>query len=127
MKRNWKVIGNILEHTEAEDLHECVAEQKCLTELNVDVEDYIDHVRLIQEAGLIRDCTLPKDRRLGYTGVYLKDAYLTMAGHDLLDAMRNKTMWTAIKSKATSCGLLLSWEFIKAAIPVVIRETLERN
>lgn len=127
MKRDWKVIENIMEHIEKEDLHEYVSDQKYLTELHMDVDDYLGHVRLIQEVGLVRSCLIPKDHYLGYTGVYLKDAYITMSGYDLLDAMRNKTMWTAIKAKAASCGVLLSWEFIKAAIPVVIKEALERG
>lgn len=57
--------------------------------------------------------------------------YITMHGHDLLDALRDdldalrdEPIWNRIVQKAEKGGVMISWEFIKAAIPIVMSEIL---
>jgi len=44
---------------------------------------------------------------------------------DLLDALRDQNVWDRIKGRAKKAGVSLSWEFIKASIPVVIGEIVK--
>ena len=55
----------------------------------------------------------------------LRGAFISMAGHDLLDALRDQTVWNAMLAKAKTIGVAMSWEFIKAALPVVMRDLLK--
>lgn len=48
-----------------------------------------------------------------------------MSGHDLLDALRDQKIWNAIKLKSKQIGISLSWEFIKASIPIVIQNLVK--
>ena len=107
MKRNWDVVQNILEHIEKGDLVSYCRKECYLLDLGIDKGQYLEHLNLMLDAGIVR-----------------QGVEMTMIGHDLLDAMRNKSFWTKLKAKAVSSGLTLSWEFIKVAIPVVIKESL---
>lgn len=55
----------------------------------------------------------------------LRGVYITMSGHDLLDALRDQKIWNAIKLKSKQIGISLSWEFIKASIPIVIQNLVK--
>lgn len=50
--------------------------------------------------------------------------YISMQGHDLLDALRDEVVWKRITKKTATAGTVLSWEFIWAAIPIVMVDIL---
>ena len=70
------------------------------------------HLELMSERGLVK--TL---RHSGLNAPYPRHSVLSMmiAGHELLDVMRNDTMWGNIKSTVKEKGLGLTFDTIKAA------------
>jgi hypothetical protein len=126
MKRDWRVIENILTHIEDGDLNQYVKKQQYLTDLEIDDKDYFGHIEILIDAGLIKHCSVTRCLDGSFREWHLESPFITMQGHDLLDAMRDKKLWTRIKAKSVQCGVLMSWEFIKAAIPIVLREIIER-
>lgn len=126
MKRNWEIVQDILEHIEAEDLKETIEKEKYLEKFDITEDEYIGHIEIMEDAGIIRNCNVKRDVTGRIVMCFVPGAFITMQGHDLLDAMRDKSVWTQIKKKSIQTGISLSWEFIKAAIPVVIREIIDR-
>lgn len=122
MKRNWDVIENILSHIEAEDIADYVKKEMYIVDLDVCEKEYFGHIEILAEAGLIKRCDIIRSESGKIKAYYFNGPFITMQGHDLLDAMRDKTVWNRIKSKSIKAGVTLSWEFIKAAIPAVMRE-----
>ena len=124
MKRDWNVIEEILLHIEEGDIEKYVKKESFLTDLGIDEDTFFGHVELLIDAKIIKNCSVSRGISGRFQSYCFNGVFITMEGHDLLDAMRNKPFWTKIKAKATSSGLGLSWEFIKAAIPVVIKESI---
>ena len=124
MKRNWDVVQNILEHIEAGDINTYFQNEGYLNDLGIDEDVFLGHVEIMLDAGIIKHCTVSRASTGKFAMCSFNGVFITMYGHDLLDAMRNKSFWTKLKAKAVSSGLTLSWEFIKVAIPVVIKESL---
>lgn len=127
MKRDWNIIENILSHFETEDISEYVSKMGFVSDLKVSEDVYIGHIEMLSDAGIIKHCVIVRDSTGQFTQYSVSGAFISMQGHDLLDAIRNKKMWTQIKAKAVRSGLSLSWEFIKAAIPIVIKELLAND
>lgn len=121
MKRDWHTIEVILTHVEAGDLASYNTQRGYLRD-GVTEGDFIGHLEILNGAGILRGCTVQRDVRGQYCFCDVSHAFITMQGHDLLDAIRNQTVWGRIKTKAERSGAPLSWEFIKAAIPEVMKE-----
>lgn len=123
MKRNWTVIRLVLSHIEAGDLQEWRAnmadEEK---KLSVPQGSIDGHLRILMNAGLVKGAEFHTDTHgvLFFSG--LETAFITMEGHDLLDALRDDEVWGRIKERARRFSVAVSWEFIKAAAPVVLKE-----
>lgn len=126
MKRRWDVIQNILEHIEAEDLYSSMKSHKYIDELGIDEDEYLGHVALLDDAEIIKNCDITRDVNGGILFCNVNGAYVTMEGHDLLDALRDKPVWSKIKMMAMKAGVSLSWQFIKAAIPIAIKDLLQK-
>lgn len=75
--------------------------------------DVIYHMRLAIEAGLVHGQCKPDFCQL---------ARLTWAGHELLDAVRAKTVWHATLKRAREAGVELTLDSLKA---VAVKVTLE--
>ena len=86
--------------------------------------DFLGHVEILIDAGIIKNACVKRNPDGEFEFWDFRGAFVTMQGHDLLDAMRNKELWQRVKSKSLHTGISLSWEFIKAAIHVVITEVL---
>lgn len=127
MKRRWDVIQNILEHIENEDLYEALRSEKYVSELDVDEDVYAGHLALLDDAGIIKNCDITRDINGMICNYSVNGVYISMQGHDLLDALRDKPVWSKIKMMAVKAGVSLSWEFIKAALPIAIKEILQNN
>lgn len=89
MRRNWKTIQSVLEATERDEL-----EEKLATLRQEDEAEFFGHLLLCVDAGLVDELAKPR---------------LTMAGHDVLAAIRSKTVWTEIKRQAD-----------KAMVPITV-------
>ena len=126
MKRRWEIVKDILEHIEAGDLYDTVQDERHLQNLSISEDDYVGHIEIMEDAGIIRNCEVDRNMNGEIVRYSVLGVFITMQGHDLLDAMRDKSLWSRIKKKSLQTGISLSWEFIKAAIPVVIREIIEK-
>lgn len=127
MKRRWEIIKDILEHIEAGDLFETLQDERHLKNLDISEDDYVGHIEIMEDAGIIRNCKIDRNMNGEITRYSVLGVFITMQGHDLLDAMRDKSLWSQIKKKSFQTGISLSWEFIKAAIPVVINEMIKQR
>jgi hypothetical protein len=79
------------------------------------------HVEVLAEAGLLKaQCV----RALGAQTLCLAQR-LTFAGHELLDAMRQATLWNRVKARVRDAGLSLSVEAVKLAASGLIKELLQ--
>ncbi len=79
------------------------------------------HIEVLAEAGLVRaQCV----RALGAETLCYAQR-LTFAGHELLEAMRQATLWNRIKARVRDAGLSMSIEAVKAAASAVIKELLQ--
>lgn len=121
MKRNWDTIEIILTHVEIGDLQSFATQQRYL-QSRITENDFLGHIEILQDAGILRNCAISWDAKGDFSFFNFNRAFITMAGHDLLDALRDTTVWGRIKEKAGLANVSLSWEFIKAAIPVVMKE-----
>ena len=107
MVRDWEVIRDILSRVEenSDNFYFCNTldeEQK---------EQYIYHIELLIEAGMIKgrietsldgtkDCSLER---------------LTWNGHDFLDAIRSDSVWQKTKNILKEKGIGMTFEIVKKA------------
>jgi predicted transcriptional regulator len=109
MKFEWDVARNLLQAIE--DSPRSRGEFDFST-LNLEAEALNYHLRLLMQRGLIEATEVHA----------LEDSYptcmvrsMTLDGHELLEVMRNDTMWGNIKSTVKEKGLGLTFDTIKAA------------
>ena len=110
MKRNWDTIRIILEKVEAGELPVYLEKEKYLAS-GMSEDDVLGHIEIMLDAGILQNGKITRGRE-----------HL----HDLLDALRDQNVWLRIRNKARQAAVSLSWEFIKAAMPVVMRELLNK-
>lgn len=125
MKRDWDVVREVLEAVESGDVAGYIRSEEFRTRFPTNPPaDFLGHVEILIDAGIIKNACVKRNPDGEFEFWDFRGAFVTMQGHDLLDAMRNKELWQRVKSKSLHTGISLSWEFIKAAIPVVITEAL---
>ena len=127
MVRNWHIVRLVLELAEQDRLAESLRDQSYSRPpvAQINEADFLGHIEILVDAGLIKGCDIYRDARGDYRRFSVDGAFVTMAGHDLLDALRDRTVWNAIQEKAKTIGVMVSWEFIKASVPVVLRDLLK--
>lgn len=121
MKRDWSLIEVILVKVEGEHLLSWVTNEE-YTKHSIKEDDLLGHIEILLDAGILRNGVVKRNADGEISQCDLRGIYISMQGHDLLDAMRDKAVWERIKAKAKKAAISISWEFIKAAIPVVMRE-----
>lgn len=127
MIRKWKVVRLILEQVEKGTIQQYTDNIVSSGVIDdVSSEEFLGHIEILIDAGILRNCTIERDRKGNFIMPDMRKAFISMQGHDLLDALRDSTLWNSIVQKSVNTGVSLSWEFIKAAIPVVIKEILNR-
>lgn len=122
MKRDWNVVRAILEHVEDGSLKDYDKRGLYRDELKITQDDFVGHLEILADAGILKNVTVTRDSLGEFRFCVYDKAFISMAGHDLLDALRDRAVWSRIKDKAVQSGVSISWEFIKAAIPVVMQE-----
>lgn len=113
MKRNWSKLGEVLGDIEAERLEEKL---KVLDSAGDKQEEdlYFGHLLLAVDANLVSGLTVDRSRGDWYYG--LEGCRLTMAGHDLLDAMRSKTVWNRVKEVAVKAAIPITVDLVKSVL-----------
>lgn len=123
MKRNWKVVRILLEQVESETLADFIRSKKYLEDAETaDSDILLGHVEIMIEAGILKNCRVSRGSSGRIEQWDLRAPYISMYGHDLLDALRDEAVWKNLCSRAKKAGVSLSWEFIKAAIPIAMNE-----
>lgn len=109
MKFEWDIARRILQTIE-DSPHS--RRQFDLTGLHLDSEVLHYHLELMSQRGLIE--TL---RHSGLNMAYPEHAVIAMTldGHELLEVMRNDTMWENIKAAVKEKGVGLTFDAIRAA------------
>ena len=82
---------------------------------------YYEHLLMLIEAGLVQGVkvrTKPAPLPWYYDIEY---PCLTMEGHDLLAALRSKTVWAAVKEKAFSLSIPITIELIKTVLSSIAK------
>lgn len=107
MERNWELIRKILLKL-AEKADDSPMESDVFAKFSAETTAY--HYKILAQAGLIEveECAT-------LSGVDYAAIQLTWQGHELLDQIRNDTVWNKIKATVKNKGLDLSFELIKTA------------
>lgn len=74
---------------------------------------------------LLQDCKLIVSTQFDTAGKN-NCMRLSMLGHDFLDAMRDTKTWNRITVKAKEAGVSLTWETVKVALPLVIKDLITK-
>lgn len=118
MKRNMDLMREILLQVEARPTPQSIE----LVEVpSHDQEEISYHVKLLGDAGYLDIYDL---RTLGPDGFRYAPSALTNAGHDLLDGMRNNSIWDATKARLLKIGGSAPLDVVQAVITAVIKEKL---
>lgn len=129
MKRNWTLVKEILEAIETNQIK---PHWESLPEEQHDL--VLLHYELLEESGLIANYQMVNDVDIdGFSHRHplfwkkrpeISSIRLTMKGYDLLEVLRDQSLWNKIINKAKSVGVKLTFEFIKQAIPVMYKQLL---
>lgn len=125
MKRNWDTIRIILAQVEAGELLVYLEKDRYL-DSGMSEDDVLGHLEIMLDAGILQNGRITRGWAGKFSQYDVQDVFISMAGHDLLDALRDQNVWVRIRNKARQAAVSLSWEFIKAALPVVMRELLNK-
>ena len=118
MKRDWELIRKIL--IKLEDLGSTTSVLNPSDIEGYDQELVSYHIKLLIEAGLIEGkCTKSLSAPLHCVAFRL-----TWDGHELLDQIRNRSVWNRIVEMARERGLDLSFEVVKVAAKTAITQLL---
>lgn len=123
MKRDWKIIRLILEQAECDRLSEFTRQSNFPDDISKD--EFLGHLELLSDVGILKNVDVARDMNGRIIRCIMTGVFVTMEGRDLLDALRDSSVWSRIKDKARAAGVSISWEFIKAAIPVIMKEILK--
>lgn len=132
MIRDWQIVKEILINVENNSLREFFSEKRYLnliSDSKLDDEKILEvvlgHFEILLDAGILKNGEITRRSDGSFEFWDFQGVYISMSGHDLLDALRDKTIWEKIKRMSKRSGVSLSWEFIKAAIPIAIQQALK--
>lgn len=114
MERNWDLIRDLLIEVEAGT--------EPNTRLRPEEGNWqkAEHMALLIEAGY---CTGPLKRtESGYPMVAL--SRITWEGYDLLDSIRNDTIWSRVKNSLGAVGGKVSVEVLKSLVTATAKDML---
>lgn len=121
MKRDWDVIRNLLVEIEEQtysdnyDLHlDNDAEPRQLDILQIEMADL-----LLSKGFLTGDRAAYSDGSLG-----LYNLKLTWDGHELLDTLRDATVWNRIKEISRDKGVDITFESLKIMLSLALTSLL---
>lgn len=116
MKRNWDLIRSILLKLESQS-----EARGSLFDgfTGFDSETVSYHFKLLQSAGLIEAIDYSSLNEMS-----LIARSLTWQGHELLDKIRNDTVWNSLKTTIKSKSLDLSLDTIKQVAQTIISQML---
>lgn len=109
MIRNWEIIREILLRLEGSDTPNVYVNANSFAEFPEQEVAY--NMRLLSEAGYIEARILNSSSGDGKINAAWATR-LTNAGHDLLDTIRNDTVWGKVKDKFASTGMDMTFDLV---------------
>ncbi|MBF0786083.1 DUF2513 domain-containing protein [Muribacter muris] len=117
MKRNWDLIRKILIKLEEKADGTSWLESSAIRGYGPMTVAY--HYKLMQSAGLIEVKDVSDAEQEDFAALSL-----TWQGHELLDNIRNDSVWNKVKSTVQTKSLNLSFDVIKQVAGTLIRTML---
>lgn len=122
MRRDWKLLAEIIQHLEDESLWGWL---DSIESSDMPRHDLIlRHMELLQDAGYIKNFVL-KTSVDGYLSYASTDVRITMQGYDFKDVILDKRLFAKVCETAQKAGVKVTWEFIKASIPLILKNMLK--
>jgi len=109
MKRDWVIIREILQRLEGAEAANAVLNSKDVSNHPEQAVAY--NMRLLNEAGFIKANILESNMGDGEI-VMAMARHLTNTGHDLLDTIRNDTVWNKTVERFQSKGIDMSFDLV---------------
>ena len=109
MKKNWEVIREILIRLESSPTPNTALNAKSFPGYSEQEVAY--HMRLLNDAGYVKANILESRSGDGHIAAALA-RQLTNSGHDLLDTIRNDTVWSKVKDKFATSGVEMTFDLI---------------
>ena len=109
MTRNWEIIREILFKLETTTTANTNLDANCFVGF---VEQEVAYnMRLLSDAGFIEAKIMNSSSGDGKINAALATR-LTNSGHDLLDTMRNDSVWSKVKEKFVTNGIDMTFELV---------------
>jgi len=121
MVRNWTIIRQILIHLEQASTAKTVLNAKSLD--GFDEQEVAYNMRLLKEAGFIEANILETTDGSGRIAAALARR-LTNSGHDLLDTIRNDSVWAQIQKRFRDKGVEMTFDLVKSVGASIIAAML---
>lgn len=118
MKRDLDLIRDMLMVIEAAPSDLYLRSEDFLGACN-DLDKIVYHLKLLNDAGLIQ--VLDTSTKLGDDFLVER---MTFAGHDYLDAIRDKAIWEKIKDKLIPFGGQVSLDIVKELGVAFVKQQL---
>ena len=112
MRLDWSLIRTILAHVEAETIKEFLQDMDSLSiwgegkspwerldEKQKTLKSVLGHFEILLDAGILKNGQVTRRPDGSFEFWDFQGVYISMSGHDLLDALRDKTIWEKIKRK----------------------------
>ena len=112
MIKNWTIIREILLRLEAASTPNTTLNAKDF--LDFSEQEVAYNMRLLNEAGYIKANILESKTGDGHIAAALARS-LTNSGHELLDTIRNDTVWVKIQETFKTRGIEMTFDLVVAA------------
>lgn len=122
VKRDWEIIRAVLLGLESAETPTIALNSKDITEFPEQEVAY--NMRLLSESGYIQAIILESTSGSGQIAAALARR-LTNSGHELLDSIRNDTVWGAVKDKFSKNGLDMTFDLVIAVGKRVMEAMLQ--
>ena len=109
MKKNWEIIREILMRLEAASAPNTNLNANSISEYPVQEVAY--NMRLLCQAGYIKANIVESSSGSGEIGAALA-IHLTNTGHELLDTIRNESVWSKITDTFKSKGVEMTFDLV---------------
>lgn len=122
MKRDWDTVREILMRLETKGPQEHSLRLSSFPEGRREEISY--HVELLEEAGLMYG---HMSKQLGTGPHDFAAVRLTWRGHELLDAIKNDTVWKKTKESFISKGLSMTFDLLRSVAISFAIESLKKS
>jgi len=121
VKRDWDIIRAVLVQLEASTTANTTLSAAAV--MGFPEQDVAYNMRLLEQAGYITGIIRDSSTGDGRIGVAVARS-LTNPGHELLDTIRNDTVWTRTKEKFKSKGRDMTFDLVIAVGKQVMKHYL---